>query len=125
MLQIPFFIAFYTVLTVAIEMRGAKWLWVTDLSQPERFIRMLPLVMVISQFLMQKMTPPRPGRIRSSSASCYLMPLIMLIPVLFGVSSGLVLYWVTGNIVGVLQQMVFNRIMPNTAPAPAVIDVKP
>ena len=34
-LQIPFFFAFYKVLSVAIEMRGANWLWVTDLSQPE------------------------------------------------------------------------------------------
>ena len=48
LLQIPFFIAFYKVLTVAIEMRGAHWLWVTDLSQPETLpIRILPVLMIV------------------------------------------------------------------------------
>jgi len=62
LVQLPFFIAFYNVLSIAIEMRGAHWLWVTDLSQPEHFtIRALPVLMVAAQFVMQKMTPP-PGR---------------------------------------------------------------
>src|SRR5271166_4940252 len=51
LLQIPFFIAFYKVFTVSVEMRGAEWLWVTDLSQPETLpIHLLPIIMVISQF---------------------------------------------------------------------------
>jgi YidC/Oxa1 family membrane protein insertase len=96
---------------------------VTDLSQPETLpIRLLPLLMIASQFLMQKMTPtagdPQQQRIM------LLMPLMMGF-MFYGVSSGLVLYWVTGNLVGIVQQMIFNRIMPATAPAPAVIDVKP
>ena len=51
-LQLPFLWAFYKVLGVAIEMRGAHWLWVTDLSQPESLaIHILPLLLVVTQFL--------------------------------------------------------------------------
>ena len=62
-LQIPFFIAYYKVLSVSIEMRGAHWLWVTDLSQPETLaIHILPILMIGTQFLLQKMTPTTTGR---------------------------------------------------------------
>src|ERR1039458_8720788 len=62
LIQIPFFFAFYKVFTVSVEMRGAPWLWVTDLSQPEHIaIRILPVVMIVSQFVMQKMTPQAAG----------------------------------------------------------------
>ena len=62
LLQMPFFFAFYKVFTVSVEMRGATWLWVTDLSQPEHLaIKILPLVMIASQFIMQKMTPQAGG----------------------------------------------------------------
>lgn len=121
-LQIPFFFAFYKMLTVAIELRGADWLWVTDLSEPEHLpIRILPIAMIISQFVMQKMTPstsPDPSQQRIMM----LMPLMMGF-FFYGVSSGLVLYWLTSNLVGVLQQVFFNRM--SHAPAPVVVDSKP
>ncbi len=122
LLQIPFFIAFYKVLTVAIELRGAPWLWVTDLSQPEHLpIRILPVAMVVSQFVIQKMTPtttmdPNQQRIMM------LMPLMMGF-FFYGVSSGLVLYWLTSNVVGVAQQWFFNR-MGHSAPAPVASAAK-
>ena len=113
LLPIPFFIAFYTVLTVAIEMRGAHWLWVTDLSQPEHIpIRILPIAMIVSQFIMQKMTP-------ATTMDPAQQKMMMFMPLLFGfmfygLSSGVVLYWLTGNVVGIAQQMLFNRL---SAPA--------
>lgn len=119
LLQIPFFFAFYKVLTVAIEMRGASWLWVQDLSQPEHLaIRVLPLATIATQFIMQKMTPvttadPQQQRIMM------LMPL-MFIFIFYSVASGLVLYWLTGNVVGIVQQWFFNRSMavaPTALPA--------
>jgi YidC/Oxa1 family membrane protein insertase len=107
-LQIPFFFAFYKVLSVAIEMRGAEWLWVTDLSQPEHIpIRILPVAMIISQFIMQKMTPPTGGDPAQQKMMMF-MPLVMGF-MFYGVSSGLVLYWLTGNLVGIGQQWFFNR----------------
>lgn len=118
-LQIPFFIAFYTVLTVAIELRGATWLWVTDLSQPENLpIRPLPLLMIGTQFLLQKMTP-------STTADPAQQRIMMLMPLFmgflfYGISSGLVLYWLTGNLVSIAQQWVFNRTLhvPAAPPVP-------
>jgi YidC/Oxa1 family membrane protein insertase len=117
LLQIPFFYAFYKVLTVAIEMRGAEWLWVTDLSQPEHMlgpIRILPIAMIVSQFIMQKMTP-------TTSADPSQQKIMMFMPLMLGFmfysfSSGLVLYWLTGNLVGIAQQWYFNR---GVAPIPA------
>ena len=110
-LQIPFFAAFYTVLSVAIELRGAKWLWVGDLSQPETLaIRILPVTMVATQFIMQKMTP-------ATSVDPSQQKMMMFMPLIFGFmfyysSAGLVLYWLTGNLVGILQQWFFNRFLP-------------
>ncbi|MBK5290185.1 MAG: membrane protein insertase YidC [Acidobacteriia bacterium] len=107
-LQIPFFIAFYKVLSVAIEIRGADWLWVSDLSRPETLaIRVLPIAMIASQFIMQKMTPTAGGD-PSQQKIMMLMPLFLGF-MFYGVSSGLVLYWLTGNVVGIGQQWFFNR----------------
>jgi YidC/Oxa1 family membrane protein insertase len=127
-LQIPFFIAYYKVLSVAIEMRGAHWLWVTDLSQPETLpIHILPLLMIGTQFLLQKMTP-------STTADPAQQKVMMLMPLMMGfffysAQSGLVLYWLTGNVVGLAQQWFFNRISaaPLTtelAPAPKKKNVR-
>jgi len=118
LLQIPFFFAFYKVLTVAIELRGASWLWVTDLSLPENLpIRILPVAMIITQFILQKMTP-------STSADPMQQRMMLFMPLMlgfffYGVSSGLVLYWLTGNVIGIVQQLVFNRLNIGGAPAAA------
>ena len=121
-LQIPFFFAFYKVLSVDIELRGANWLWVGDLSQPETIaIRILPLAMIATQFLLQKMTPPTPGADPAQQKMMLFMPLVMGF-MFYGVASGLVLYWLTSNVVGVVQQWLINRMMP--LPKPAVIEAK-
>jgi YidC/Oxa1 family membrane protein insertase len=109
LIQLPFFYAFYKVFTVSVEMRGAHWLWVTDLSQPELMaIKILPLLMIASQFLMQKMTPQAPGADPSQQK------MMMFMPVIFGYMfwwfpSGLVLYYLTSNLVSMGQQWFFNR----------------
>ena len=108
LIQMPFLWAFYKTLQVAIEMRGANWLWVTDLSQPEHFaIRVLPIVMIASSFLMQKMTPMAGGDPSQQK-------MMQFMPLMYGfffwpASSGLVLYWLTSNLVGIAQQWFFNK----------------
>lgn len=115
LLQFPFLFAFYGVLSVAIELRHAPWLWVGDLSQPESIpVRILPLIMIASQFLMQKMTPATGGDPAQQKMMLF-MPLIFGF-MFYGSPSGLVLYWLTGNLVGIAQQWIFNKFMP----APAV-----
>jgi YidC/Oxa1 family membrane protein insertase len=108
LLQVPFFFAFYKVFTVSVEMRGASWLWVTDLSQPESLaIRILPIAMIASQFFMQKMTP-------QANADPNQQRMMMFMPLIFGFMfynfpSGLVLYYLTSNLVGMGQQWFFNH----------------
>jgi len=108
LLQMPFFFAFYKVFTVSVEMRGAPWLWVTDLSQPEHWeIKILPLVMIASQFIMQKMTP-QPAGDPSQQKMMMLMPLVFGF-MFYNFPSGLVLYYLTSNLVSMGQQWFFNK----------------
>jgi YidC/Oxa1 family membrane protein insertase len=123
LIQLPFFFAFYTALQVTIDIRGADWLWVKDLSRPETIaIRILPIVMIATQFFMQKMTPASPGMDPAQQRMMLFMPLALGF-MFYYQASGLVLYWLTGNLVGILQQWATNQL--TKSPAPAVIDVKP
>jgi len=118
LVQLPVLYAIYKVLAVTIELRGAHWLWVTDLSQPETLpIHILPLVMIVSQFIMQRMTP-NPGMDPNQAKMMMFMPLMFGF-FFYSIQSGLVLYWLTGNLVGILQQWLINRMMPAPAPQPA------
>jgi len=120
-LQMPFLFAFYKVFSIAIEMRGASWLWVGDLSQPESIpIRLLPIAMIATQFIMQRMTPTTGGDPAQQKV-------MMFMPLMFGfmfysASSGLVLYWLTSNVVNIAQQWFFNRttVAPDVGPGPVV-----
>jgi len=119
LLQIPFFFAFFRVFNVAVEMRGASWLWVTDLSQPEHLaIKVLPLAMIASQFVMQKMTPQAAGDPNQQK-------MMMFMPLIFGFmfynfASGLVLYYLTSNLVSMGQQYFFNHTEAANAAARSV-----
>ncbi len=108
-LQIPFFIAFYKVLSVSIEMRGASWLWVHDLSTVESLpIHLLPIVMIITQFISQKMTPTTATVDPSQQKMMMFMPLIFGF-MFYNLPAGVVLYYLTSNLVGIAQQMFFNK----------------
>ena len=117
-LQLPILIGFYTVLSVAIELRGAGWLWVHDLSQAETLpIHILPVLVVVTQFITQRMTPT-PGMDPAQQKMMYFMPLLFGYMFYF-YSAGLALYWFTGGLVSIVQQLVLNRTMP-APPAPPV-----
>ncbi len=111
LIQLPFLYAFYKVLAVTIEMRGAGWLWVGDLSQPEHFgLHFLPIIMIATSFLMQRMTPMAGGDPSQQK-------IMQFMPLMWGVffwtaSSGLVLYWLTSNLVQIGQQWFFNKTAP-------------
>lgn len=117
--QLPFFYAFYRVLNIAIELRHAPFLWVVDLSSPETIpLHILPLILVGTQFLSQRMTP-------AAGVDPAQQRMMMFMPLMFGfmfyyASAGLVLYWLTGNLVGIGQQLLINRLMPTAAPPPAL-----
>jgi YidC/Oxa1 family membrane protein insertase len=121
-IQLPFLYAFYRVLSIAIELRHAPWLWVKDLSGPEMLpIHLLPIILVVTQFFSQKLTP-------AAGVDPNQQRMMMIMPLMFGfmfyyLSAGLVLYYLTGNLVGIAQQLIINRFMPtplsSTAVAPA------
>ena len=108
LLQMPFLFAFYKVLSLSIEMRHAPWvLWIRDLSSKDPYY-VLPLVMVATMFVLQKMTP-------ATTTDPAQQKMFLMMPLIFGVmfinvSSGLVLYWLVGNIVGIAQQWYINKV---------------
>jgi YidC/Oxa1 family membrane protein insertase len=123
LLQIPFFIAFYKVFSVSVEMRGAPWLWVTDLSQPEHIpIRILPVIMVASQLAMQMMMP-QPGGDPAQQKMMLVMPLVFGF-MFYNFPSGLVLYYLTSNLVSMAQQWFFNKTSLATVAAESVLPPK-
>jgi YidC/Oxa1 family membrane protein insertase len=114
LLTMPFLFAFYRVLTVSIELRGAPFLWISDLAQKDPLF-LTPVLMGVSMFVMQKMTPstldPAQQRIMM------LMPL-MLAGMFLWAPAGLNLYWLTSNLWSILQQGVSMRLLrPAAAPA--------
>jgi YidC/Oxa1 family membrane protein insertase len=118
LLQMPFFIAFYNVLSVAIELRHAPFmLWIKDLSAADHTY-ILPILMTVTMVVMQKMTP-------TPTADPVQAKIMLAMPVFFGfmlafTSSGLVLYWLTSNVAGILQQYFMNKYGPRTTTEPPV-----
>ncbi len=116
LIQLPFLYAFYKVLSVSVEMRYAHWLWVADLTQPEKFgIHFLPLIMIVTSIMLQKMTPTPAGGDPNQQKMMQFMPVMMGI-FFWSLSSGVVLYYLTSNLVGVVQQWFFNKTTPSTRP---------
>jgi YidC/Oxa1 family membrane protein insertase len=111
------------VFTVSVEMRGASWLWVHDLSQPEHIaIRILPIIMVGSQLAMQLMMP-QPGGDPAQQKMMMVMPLVFGF-MFYNFPSGLVLYYLTSNLVSMGQQWFFNKTSLATVAAESVLPPK-
>jgi YidC/Oxa1 family membrane protein insertase len=117
-LQMPIWLGLYRMLGVTIELRHAPWLgWIHDLSAKDPYY-ILPVVMGITMYLMQKMTPMT-ATDPSQQTMMKLMPLMFAgMFVVVPVSSGLVLYILTSNLVGMGQQWYLNRTHPMTASQP-------
>ncbi|MGA1597622.1 MAG: membrane protein insertase YidC [bacterium] len=109
LLQIPVFIALYSALSSAVELRHEPFaLWLGDLSQPDG-LGITPILMGITLFIQQKMTPQSAMMDPTQAKLMQMMPLIFAV-FSFTFPSGLVLYWVTSNVLSMAQQQVINRI---------------
>ena len=106
-IQMPFLFAFYSMLGVALELRQAPFLWLHDLSSPDKLF-ILPVLIVISTLFVQKMTPNAGMDPAQQRMMTIMMPL-MLGFFSWSLASGLSLYWVIGNIIAIGQQYVMNR----------------
>ncbi len=108
MIQIPVFIALYWVLLSSVEMRNAPWiLWIKDLSAEDPYY-ILPLLMTATTMLQTALNPAPPDPLQAKMM--WFMPLIFSV-MFFFFPSGLVLYWLTNNILSIAQQWVINTRM--------------
>jgi YidC/Oxa1 family membrane protein insertase len=106
-IQMPFLFAFYSMLGVAIELRHAPFLWLHDLSSPDK-IFILPVLIVVSTLFVQKMTPNAGMDPAQQRMMTFMMP-AMLGFFSWSLASGLSLYWVVGNVIAIIQQSIMNR----------------
>jgi YidC/Oxa1 family membrane protein insertase len=109
LLTLPVLFAFYSMLSVAIELRGAPFiLQIHDLSAHDPYY-VWPVVMALTMFIQQKMTPTTADPTQQKM-------MVLIMPIMMGAmfmraASGLVIYWTVSNIWGIGQQMITNRII--------------
>ncbi len=112
LLQMPVFFAMYAVFRNTIELRGASFLWIKDLSAPDTILKLssklplygdkvniLPIVMAVTMFFQQKKSMRDPKQ----AYMVYIMPLFLFF-IFNNISSGLVLYWTMFNLLQLLQE---------------------
>jgi YidC/Oxa1 family membrane protein insertase len=115
--QMPFFIALYWVLLSSVEMRGAPWLgWIHDLAAPDTLfgtlpgvnmpIGLLPILMTLSSLFQVWLNPAPPDPVQAKMM--WIMPLAFGI-MFFAFPAGLVLYWLTNNLLSIAQQWFINK----------------
>ena len=108
MVQIPVFIALYWVLLSSVEMRNAPWaMWIHDLSSPDPYY-ILPLFMTLTTLLQTALNPAPPDPMQAKMM--WFMPLAFSV-MFFFFPAGLVLYWITNNILSIAQQWIINTRM--------------
>jgi YidC/Oxa1 family membrane protein insertase len=119
--QLPILYGFYESLETPFAFRHAPWiLWIKDLSQPDTFhimghsVPILVIIMIVSMFIMQLMTPmmmtdPKQKRMM------YIMPLVFGF-MFIHLASGLVLYFLAANLVGIGQQLIINHFITPKRP---------
>jgi len=130
LIQTPIFIGFYTMIRSAIELRGAHFLWVADLSKPDTLFmipgldfpfNLLPLLMGASMLWQSHLQPPSPGMDPAQQKMMRYMPLLFL-TFMYSFSSGLTLYWTVSNLLTVLQTKLTKSIQ---VPVTATVTVSP
>ena len=108
LLTLPVLFAFYSMLSVAIELRGAPFVGqIHDLSAPDPWF-IWPILMGVTMFIQQKMTPTTADPMQQKMM--LIMPVVMMGMFLWA-ASGLVIYWTVSNTWGIAQQMITNRII--------------
>jgi YidC/Oxa1 family membrane protein insertase len=137
LIQMPIFIGFYGMIRTAIELRGAPFLWIGDLAQPDTLyiipgldfipvlgvagvglpINLLPIIMGATQVYQMSLTPPSPGVDPAQQKMMKYMPLLFVF-MLYNFSAGLTLYWTVQNLLSIIQTKL-TKTEPATALVPA------
>lgn len=138
LLQMPVFFGFFFMIRTAIELRGAPFLWVADLSKPDTLFvipglnffpltllgtteaglpfNLLPLLMGVTMLWQAHLMPPSPGMDPTQQKIMKYMP-VMFILFLYNYSAGLALYWTVQNLLSVLQTKFTKFEPPKSTPA--------
>ncbi len=128
-IQMPVFIGFFTMIRSAIELRGARFLWIADLSKPDTLFmipgtnfpfNLLPLLMGGSMLWQSHLTPPSPGMDPAQAKIMRYMPLMFLV-FLYNYSSGLALYWTVNNVLTVVQTKLTKMSQAPVSPVVASV----
>jgi YidC/Oxa1 family membrane protein insertase len=134
-LQIPVFFGFYRMIQSAIELRGAHFLWVGDLSKPDTLFiipglsavpfigipgvglpfNLLPLIMGVTMLVQARLTPPSPGMDPTQQKIMRYMPLMFMV-FLYNFSAGLTLYWTVQNLLTIAQTKL-TKMKPEPPPS--------
>ena len=126
LLQMPIFIALYQAFMRAVELKNAKFLWINDLSMPDKAfslfsggfsVNILPILMAITMFFQQKMSMPASAASSAGAEDSVQQQqkmMLVLMPVLFGfifynMPSGLVLYWFINTLIMFFQQVKVSK----------------
>jgi YidC/Oxa1 family membrane protein insertase len=107
LIQFPFLIGYYRMLGVALDLRHAHWLWISDLSARDPYF-ILPILMVASMFLVQRLTPQAGMDPAQQKMMNWMMPLMMGF-LFFNFAAGLNLYYAETNLISMAQQAIMNR----------------
>ena len=141
-IQMPVFIGFFTMIRSAIELRGASFLWITDLSRPDTLFmipglgfvpflgvpgvglpfNLLPLIMGVTMLWQSHLTPASPGVDPAQQKMMRYMPLMFLV-FLYNYSAGMALYWTMNNLLTILQTKLTKA--RQAAPAAPVLTPSP
>jgi YidC/Oxa1 family membrane protein insertase len=144
LLQIPVFFGFFSMIQSAIELRGARFLWIPDLSQTDTLFiipalgfipffgivgvglpfNLLPLLMGATMLWQSHLTPPSPGMDPTQQKVMRYMPL-MFLAFLYNYSAGLTLYWTVQNLLSILQTYLTRTVPETAAPAKAPVLTPP
>ena len=142
LIQLPIFFGFFSMIRSAIELRGAGWLWVADLSKSDTFyvipglnfiplistpeglpLNPLPLLMGVTMLWQARLTPPSPGMDPAQAKMMKYLPLIFIL-FLYNYSAGLALYWTINNLLSVLQTKLI-KLQPVTTAVPTAAALTP
>ena len=122
LIQMPIFISLYFLLSESFELRGAGFLWIKDLSSPDKlfkfgttlpflgeYLNLLPILMGTSQIIVSRYSSAASAD-PSQKTMMYFFPLFFMF-IVYNLSSGLVLYWLVSNVLQAGQQFIINRHM--------------
>jgi YidC/Oxa1 family membrane protein insertase len=128
--QIPIFIGLYRIANDTIDLQGAKFLWINDLSQADHLVHLgghipligsyfniLPILVAVTQMLSSKIAIARtihnitdPNQIQMQKMMVYLIP-VMVMVTMYHFPAGLMLYWMASNIWQIGQTLITNKIL--------------